>query len=180
VFLILEELEHAQARGAAIYGELQGWATGTDGYLPFYTVEPHGRVLARTIQQCLHHAGSTPREVDVIFAHGSAVPVEDTTEVYAIKAAFGERSRQIAVTAPRSAIGHMLGAAAPADVALACKAMASETIPPTANLDEPAPGLDLNFVQHRPRSAASCRRSLVISRGSGGVNVCLLVSVKSA
>jgi 3-oxoacyl-(acyl-carrier-protein) synthase len=175
VFLILEERDHAEQRGAHIYGELRGWATGSDGYLPLYTVEPHGYVLTKTMQKSLAHAALETEQIDTIFAHGAGIPVEDMTEVYAIKDTFGTRSQDIAVTAPKSAIGHMLGAAAPADVVLALRAMAEKEIPPTANLKEPAPGFDLDFVQRTPRKRAS-QHSLIVSRGLGGVNVCLVVS----
>lgn len=175
-FLILEELEHARKRGATIYGELKGWAVGTDGYIPFYTVEPHGYVLTKTMQKTLRHAALEAGNIDAIFAHGSGIPVEDMTEVYAIRDTFGDRSRQIPVTAPKSAIGHMLGAAAPADVALALRAMARQELPPTANLDQPAPGFDLNFVRGSSQKVESYRNSLVVSRGLGGVNACLVVS----
>jgi 3-oxoacyl-(acyl-carrier-protein) synthase len=175
-FLILEEREHAQKRGATIYGELNGWAVGSDGYLPLYTVEPHGYTLAKTMQNCLHNAAVDAKEIDVIFAHGAGIPVEDMTEVYAIKDTFGARSQQLPVTAPKSAIGHMLGAAAPTDVAIALQAMHKKEIPPTINLDEPAPGFDLDFVQNQSRKVASCKHSLVVSRGLGGINACLVVS----
>jgi 3-oxoacyl-(acyl-carrier-protein) synthase len=175
-FLILEERDHAQKRGATIYGELKGWAVGSDGYLPLYTVEPHGYTLAKTMQNCLQNAAVDAKEIDVIFAHGAGIPVEDMTEVYAIKDTFGTRSQQLPVTAPKSAIGHTLGAAAPTDVALALHAMQKKEIPPTINLDEPAPGFDLDFVQHQPRKVASCKQSLVVSRGLGGINACLVVS----
>ncbi|HLI71054.1 MAG TPA: beta-ketoacyl-[acyl-carrier-protein] synthase family protein [Ktedonobacteraceae bacterium] len=175
-FLILEELEHAQQRGATIYGELRGWAVGSDGYMPYYTVEPHGTILTKTMRTCLQHASLVAEDIDVIFAHGTGVPAEDVTEVYAIKEVFGKQRRQVAVTAPKSAIGHLLGAATPVDVAIAVYTMVRKEIPPTANLDEPAPGFDLDFVQHRPRKVAACHHSLVVSRGLGGVNACLVVS----
>ncbi len=175
-FLILEELEHAQQRGASIYGELNAWAVSTDGYFPYYTVEPQGRILAKTISQCLQRASLDAKDIDVIFADGSGVPVEDSTEVYAIQAAFAEHCQHIAVTAPKAAIGHMLGAAAPTDVAIALRAMARKEIPPTANLDHPAHGFDLDFIQSRSRNVATCNHSLLISRGLGGVNTCFIVS----
>jgi 3-oxoacyl-(acyl-carrier-protein) synthase len=175
-FLILEELEHAQLRGATIYGELRGYSLGSDGYIPYYTVEPHGYVLAKTMRKCLQRASLETEDIDAIFAHGAGIPVEDMTEVYAIKETFGKRSQQIPVTAPKSAIGHMLGAAAPADIAIAVRAMANKELPPTANLDQPAHGFDLDFVQHKPRKVEVCHHSFIVSRGLGGVNACLVVS----
>jgi 3-oxoacyl-(acyl-carrier-protein) synthase len=128
------------------------------------------------MRKCLQHASLETEDIDVIFAHGAAIPVEDMTEVYAIKETFGKQSQQIPVTAPKSAIGHMLGAAAPTDVAIAVRAMANKEIPPTANLDQPAPGFDLDFVQRRSRRVEACRHSLIVSRGLGGVNACLVIS----
>jgi 3-oxoacyl-(acyl-carrier-protein) synthase len=175
-FLLLESLEHAQQRDAPIYGELKGWALGSDGYLPYYTVEPHGSVLAKTMRKCLQHAELEAQDIDAIFAHGAGIPVEDMTEVYAIQETFGKYSQDIAITAPKSAIGHMLGAAAPADVAIALRAMDRKELPPTANLDEVAPGFDLDFIQHKSRRVTTCRNSVIVSRGLGGVNACLVVS----
>jgi 3-oxoacyl-(acyl-carrier-protein) synthase len=175
-FLILEELEHAKQRGASIYGELSGWAVGTDGYIPFYTVEPHGRVLAKTMGRCLQQACLDAKDIDVVFAHGSAVPVEDATEVYAIKSTFGRDSEHLPVTAPKASFGHLLGAAAATDVIIALRSMVHKEIPPTANLDYLAPGFDLDFIRSKPQEVATCNHSLVISRGLGGVNACLIVS----
>lgn len=174
-FLILEEMEHAQRRDAPIYGELEGWALGSDGYMPYYTVEPHGYVLAKTMRQCLQHASLEAEDIGAIFAHGTGVPVEDMTEVYALKETFGKRGQPPAITVPKATIGHMLGAAAPADIALALQAMAQQKLPPTPNLDEPAPGFDLDFIRHEPRNVTNCHHTMVVSRGLGGVNACLLL-----
>jgi 3-oxoacyl-(acyl-carrier-protein) synthase len=129
------------------------------------------------MRKCLQHASLEIEDINVVFAHGSGIPVEDMTEVYALKEVFGKQTQHIPVTAPKSAIGHMLGAAAPADVAIAVRAMANKEIPATANLDQPAPGFDLDFVQSKSRRVEVCRHSFVVSRGLGGVNACLVVSV---
>lgn len=179
-FLILEELEHAISRGAPLYGLVSGWAIGSDGYMPCYTVEPKGRFLARTMRKSMQHAAVQPEEIDAIFASGSAIPVEDMTEVYAVQDAFDKVSRQVPVTAPKAAIGHMLGAATPADVVLAAQALSQKVLPPTANLDRPAPGFDLNFVRTEPRQMEHARHSMVVSRGLGGVHTCMIISAPPA
>jgi 3-oxoacyl-(acyl-carrier-protein) synthase len=175
-FLILEELDHALSRGASIYGLVSGWALSNDGYMPCYTVEPKGQVLARTMRKSMDQAAVRPDEIDAIFASGSAVPVEDMTEVYAIQSAFDTMSRVVPVTAPKAAIGHMLGAATSADIVLALQALSHKLVPPTANLDRPAPGFDLNFVREAPLPLDRAQHSMVVSRGLGGVNACMIIS----
>ena len=179
-FLILEELDHALSRGASIYGLVSGWALGSDGYMPCYTVEPKGQILARTMRKSMHQAAVQPDEIDVIFASGSAIPVEDMTEVYAIQSAFGPTSREVPVTAPKAAIGHMLGAATPADILLALQTLSHRQIPPTANLDQPAPGFNLNFVREAPLPLERARHCMIVSRGLGGVNACMIISAPPA
>jgi 3-oxoacyl-(acyl-carrier-protein) synthase len=176
VFLVLESYEHARGRGANILAELTGWALNTDGYMPYYTSEPHGRTLSAAIQRSLDRAGITAAELGCVLADGSGVPREDAAEVLAIKAALGTRAGRIPVTTAKAAFGHLLGSAASADVAIAAQMMTLGLIPPVANLDQPAAGFDLDFVTAAPRTAAGLRHVLVISRGLGGVNACLVLS----
>ncbi|MBV9010843.1 MAG: beta-ketoacyl-[acyl-carrier-protein] synthase family protein [Pseudonocardiales bacterium] len=175
LFLVLERHESARRRRVEVYGEIAGWGLTTDGYMPYYTVEPTGRVLARAMRVAADQSGAAPAEVGAIFAHGSGIPVEDVTEGYAIREVFGDGADHIPVTAPKAGFGHLLGAAAPVDVALALWAMRLGRVPATVNLDRPAPGLDLDFVQGRSRSIGSWEHSLVVSRGLGGVNACLML-----
>ena len=175
VFLVLERHESARRRGVKIYGEIAGWGLSTDGYMPYYTVEPTGRVLARAMRAALARSGVEPPEVGAVFAHGSGIPVEDVTEGYAIRDVFGDGANHLPVTAPKSGFGHLLGAAVPVDVAVALQAMRLGRVPPTVNLERPAPGLDLDFVQGPPRCRKNWEHSAVISRGLGGVNACLVV-----
>lgn len=175
-FLVLEELDHALSRGASIYGLVSGWSLSSDGYMPCYTVEPKGQILARTMRKSMRQAAIQPDEIDAIFASGSAVPVEDMTEVYAIQAAFGVEGQRVPVTVPKAAIGHMLGAAASTDIVLALQTLSHKLIPPTANLDRPAPGFNLNFVRNAPLSLERAQHSMVVSRGLGGVNACMIIS----
>ncbi|MFD7700002.1 beta-ketoacyl-[acyl-carrier-protein] synthase family protein, partial [Streptomyces caelestis] len=176
VFLILERREHAERRGATILGELAGWGVSTDGYMPYYTVEPTGQVLGRAMRTAADRAGVSGEDLGAVFAHGSALPFEDVTEGYALHEAFGPAAaRRVPVTVPKSGFGHLLGAAAPADVALALRGMREETVPATVNLDRPAPGIDLDLVRGEARPAPGWEHTLVVSRGLGGVNACLVL-----
>jgi 3-oxoacyl-(acyl-carrier-protein) synthase len=175
VFLIMERRETAEARGAVIHGELAGWGVSTDGYMPYYTVEPTGQVLGRAMNTAVERAGVTAADIGAVFAHGSGIPFEDVTEGYALREAFGPDADRLPVTVPKSGFGHLLGAAAPADAALALSAMRDGLIPPTPNLDRPAPGIELDLVRGAARATAEWRHTLVVSRGLGGVNACLLL-----
>ncbi|WP_210574357.1 beta-ketoacyl synthase [Streptomyces sp. GESEQ-4] len=175
VFLVMERREHAERRGARILGELAGWGVSTDGYMPYYTVEPTGQVLGRAMRTAAERAGISGGDLGAVFAHGSGIPFEDVTEGYGLKEAFGQSAAHVPVTAPKSGFGHLLGAAAPADVALALRAMAAGSVPPTVNLDRQAPGIELDIVRGEARPAPQWEHTLVVSRGLGGVNACLLL-----
>ncbi|RFU84711.1 beta-ketoacyl-[acyl-carrier-protein] synthase family protein [Streptomyces triticagri] len=175
VFLIMERRETAEARGAAVLGELAGWGVSSDGYMPYYTVEPTGQVLARAMSAAVARAGITGDELGAVFAHGSAVPFEDVTEGYALAEAFGTTTDALPVTAPKAGFGHLLGAAAPADAVLALAAMRAGLVPPTPGLTRPAPGIDLDLVRGTAREVVDWQHTLVVSRGLGGVNACLLL-----
>lgn len=177
VFLVLESAEHARARNAQVLAEMTGWAVTTDGYMPYYTSEPHGQTMSKAITRSLEQAGITADELSCVLADGSAVPREDASEVLALKAALGGSVGQVPVTAVKAAYGHLLGAATPADAAIAVKILAHGVIPPVANLNRPAPGFNLDFVVGTPRTAADpLRHVLIVSRGLGGVNACLVLS----
>ncbi|MEV4335021.1 beta-ketoacyl-[acyl-carrier-protein] synthase family protein [Streptomyces sp. NPDC049597] len=175
VFLIMERRETAEARGATVLGELAGWGVSTDGYMPYYTVEPTGQVLGRAMTAAVEQAGVTVADLGAVFAHGAGVPFEDVTEGYALHEAFGTAADGLPVTAPKAGFGHLLGAAAPADAVIALNSMREGLIPPTPNLDRPAPGIDLDFVRGGARPAKGMGHTLVVSRGLGGVNACLLL-----
>jgi 3-oxoacyl-(acyl-carrier-protein) synthase len=175
VFVILESAEHADARGAPIRGELAGWAINTDGYSPCYTVEPHGQTLSRAMSQSLEHAGVPVEDLGCVFADGSGVPREDAAEVAAIRATLGRHARSIPVTTVKPVTGHLMGAAAPADVAVALSALAEGRVPPVANLEASAPGFDLGFVRDAASEHPDLNTVLVVSRGLGGVNACLVL-----
>jgi 3-oxoacyl-(acyl-carrier-protein) synthase len=173
VFLVLEDLEHARRRAAPVLGELLAEALSTDGYQPYYTCEPHGETLARTITAALDRAGCRPDELGCVLADGSAVPREDAAEVAALRSALGANRDAVPVTAVKPAVGHLLGAAAVADFATAFEVLAHGLIPPVANLDAAAPGFDLDLVVGTPRPLPRTGPALVVSRGLGGVNACV-------
>jgi 3-oxoacyl-(acyl-carrier-protein) synthase len=175
VFLVMESEEHARGRRAEILGELSGWAQNTDGYMPYYTSEPHGRTMSLAMTKSLRRAGITVADLGSVIADGSAVPREDAAEVLALKTALGGSARRIPITTAKAAYGHLMGSAAPADVAVALRMITHGVVPPVANLDRPAPGFDLDFVRADPREA-DLTHVLVVARGLGGVNACLVIS----
>jgi 3-oxoacyl-(acyl-carrier-protein) synthase len=175
VFLVLEDLEHARRRGVPVLGELLAATLSTDGYQPYYTVEPRGETLARTIGSAVERAQCAPAELSCVLADGSAVPREDAAEVAALRSALGADRDAVPVTAVKPAVGHLLGAAGVADVATAVDVLAHGLIPPVANLETPAPGFDLDLVVGTARARPRPGPVLVVSRGLGGVNACLVV-----
>ncbi|MDT5035891.1 MAG: 3-oxoacyl-[acyl-carrier-protein] synthase [Micromonosporaceae bacterium] len=177
VFVVLERRDHAVSRGAEVLGELAGWALNTDGYMPYYTSEPHGGTLSRAITTALQRAGVSPTELGCVFADGSGVPREDSSEVLALSAALNGAAAGTPVTAAKPAVGHLMGAATAVDVAVALRALRTGTVPPIANLDTPAPGFDLDFVSGEPRVVDGGLRSVAtVARGMGGVNACLVLT----
>jgi 3-oxoacyl-(acyl-carrier-protein) synthase len=176
VFLVLERWDHAVARGGRILGELAGWAVNTDGYMPYYTNEPHGGTLARAVTTALNRAGVNAAELGCVYADGSGVPREDSAEVLALSAALRPAGGGVPVTTAKPVIGHLMGAGAAADLAVALRTLATGTVPPIANLDTPAPGFDLDFVSGTPRQTTAIRSVAQVARGLGGVNACLVLT----
>jgi 3-oxoacyl-(acyl-carrier-protein) synthase len=174
-FLILEGLDHARARGAAVRACLSGWAVKTDGYMPYYSCEPYGQTLSAAMLASVRKAGIGPSDLGCVIADGSAVPREDSSEVAALTAALGRSRYDVPVTAAKSAVSHLLGAATATDVLVAIGVLEHGIVPPITNLDSPAPGFDLDFVMSAPREARA-EHALVVSRGLGGVNACLTLT----
>ncbi|MBI3898403.1 MAG: beta-ketoacyl-[acyl-carrier-protein] synthase family protein [Gammaproteobacteria bacterium] len=174
-FLVLEEREHALKRGAPIYGEISGWAVGTEGYRRHATTKQDGTVLAKAIRRSLSMAELAVKELAAIYAEGSAIPADDEIEVLAIRNVLSEQHSDVPITVPKASIGHLLGASTPTDIAIALKAMAHHEVPPIANLDHPLADTDLDFVQQR-RMDVKGTASLMISRGMGGVNACMVIN----
>lgn len=171
--LVLESLEHAQARGARIYAEVAGHASSADAY-HIAAPDPEGRGPIRAMRWALQDAGLPPEAVDYINAHGSSTPLNDVIETRAIKTLFGEHAYKLAVSSTKSMIGHPMGAAGALE-ALACiLAIARGWLPPTINLEQPDPECDLDYVPNQARPA-EVKVALSNSFGLGGQNACLVL-----
>jgi 3-oxoacyl-[acyl-carrier-protein] synthase II len=165
---VVETLEHAQKRGARIYAELVGGAITSDAY-HITAPDPTGVSASRAITKAIDRSGLRPEDVDLVVAHGTGTPLNDEAETVAIKRALGEHAYRIAVTGPKSMVGHQLGAAGAVSALAAILAMDTGVIPPTINLDTPDPDCDLDYVPLVARKAES-RVALVNGFGFGGQN----------
>ncbi len=166
--LMLEELEHAKARGAKIYAELAGSAMNSDAY-HMTSPSPGGEGAADCMRLALEDAGLNPDDVDYINAHGTSTPAGDVAETMAVKAAFGDHARKLAVSSTKSMTGHMLGAAGGAEALFTVLALHDQVMPPTINLDNPDEECDLDYVAHTAREA-KIDVALSNSFGFGGTN----------
>lgn len=171
--LVLESLEHAQARGARIYAEVAGHASSADAY-HIAAPDPSGNGPVRAMRWAMEDAELAFEAVDYINAHGSSTPINDPTETKAIKTLFGEHAYKLAVSSTKSMIGHPMGAAGALE-ALACiMAIYKGIIPPTINLVEPDPECDLDYVPNVARHM-DVNVTLSNSFGLGGQNACLVL-----
>ena len=150
--LVLEELEHAKARGARIYAEVTGYATSADAY-HITAPAPGGTGAARCLRWVLRDAGLDPSDVDYLNAHGTSTPANDLNETLAIKSVFGGKDQAPPVSSTKSMTGHTLGAAGGIEAIAAVQAVASGVLPPTRNLHDPDPELDLDYVPNEAREA---------------------------
>ncbi|MEO7218092.1 MAG: beta-ketoacyl-ACP synthase II [Gemmatimonadaceae bacterium] len=171
--VILEELEHAKARGATIYGEIVGYGATGDAY-HLTAPAPDGEGAQRAMKRALRDGGLNPADVQYINAHGTSTPANDLNETRAIKAVFGEYAKSINVSSTKSATGHMLGAAGAVEFVVCTLVVREGIIPPTINYEHPDPELDLNFT---PNVAVKRDVSAAISNsfGFGGHNACLAI-----
>jgi len=172
--LILEELEHARARGARIYCEVSGYSATADAN-HITAPAPGGEGAVRCMLQCVADAELAPDQVDYINAHGTSTPINDPLETTAIKTAFGDHARKLAVSSTKSMTGHLLGAAGAIEAIALAKAIENQTAPPTINLENPDPACDLDYVANGPREM-KIDHALSNSLGFGGTNACILFS----
>jgi len=169
--LILENLEHAKKRGARIYAEMIGYGMSGDAY---DMVEPDPDGASRCMNRALRDAGIAPEEVDYINAHGTSTPIGDKSETIAIKKSFGEHAYKLAVSSTKSMTGHLLGAAGGVEAVILALTLHHGVIPPTINLDNQDPELDLDYVPNASRKA-DVRTALSNSFGFGGHNATIIM-----
>jgi 3-oxoacyl-[acyl-carrier-protein] synthase II len=161
--VVIESLAHALARGATPLAEVLGGALTADAF-HISAPEPTGRGQSRAMTNALRNSGVAPDEIDYIVAHGTATPLNDVTETRAIKAAYGAHAKKVAISSPKSMIGHLVGAAGIASALAAIGAIRDQVIPPTANLRTPDPECDLDYV---PLTARKAKVETVAVHGFG-------------
>lgn len=171
--VVLEELEHARQRGAAILAEVVGYGMSGDAF--HMTAPPEdGSGAIRVMRATLQDAGVPPEEVDYINAHGTSTPPNDRIETKAIKAVFGKHGGKLAVSSTKSMTGHLLGAAGGLEGGIVALALREQIIPPTINLEYPDPDCDLDYVPNQARRR-EIRYAMSNSFGFGGTNACILL-----
>ncbi len=172
--LILEELEHAKARGAKIYAELTGYGATADAN-HITAPSPGGEGAVRCMQMAMRSAGIAREDVQYINAHGTSTPLNDPLETLAVKNAFGDHAKKLAMSSTKSMTGHLLGAAGAVEAVASAKAIREQVAPPTANLNNPDPECDLDYVPNEPREM-KIDNVVSNSLGFGGTNATLCFS----
>ena len=171
--LMLEEYEHAKARGAKIYAEVVGYGATCDAY-HMTAPAPNGEGGARAMAQALADGGVAPEQVGYINAHGTSTPLNDSGETAAIKAVFGDHAGKLAVSSTKSMTGHMLGAAGAVEAIFTALTLKEGWLPATINYQVPDPACDLDYVPNVGRQA-QVEYALSNSLGFGGHNACVLL-----
>jgi 3-oxoacyl-[acyl-carrier-protein] synthase II len=172
--VVVEELEHAKARGAKIYCELTGYGLSADAY--HMTAPPEtGEGAARAMQIALDHARTRPEQVDYVNAHATSTGLGDIAETRALKTVFGEYAKTVSISATKSMTGHLLGGAGAVEMAACALAIRDSVIPPTINLENPDPGCDLDYT---PNVAKEKKIHVAVNNsfGFGGHNATLVVA----
>lgn len=169
--LVLESLEHALKRGAAIYGEVIGYGMSGDAH---HMTDPDPDGAARCMSKAMKDAGIDPSEVDYINAHGTSTPIGDKSETQAIKIALGDHAYHVAVSSTKSMTGHLLGAAGGVEAVICGLAIKHGMIPPTINIDNQDPECDLDYVPNVPRQA-DLKVVMSNSFGFGGHNATIVL-----
>ncbi len=172
--LVIEELEHAKARGAHIYAEIVGYGHTSDAYHVTAPLET-GEGAAKAITYALEDAELTPADLDYINAHGTSTPLNDKSETLALKVALGEQAYEVPISSTKSVTGHLMGAAGSVEAVFTIKAINEGFIPPTVNLDNPDPECDLNYTPH-VGVAKNIDIAMSNSFGFGGHNAVLIFS----
>lgn len=171
--VVLEELEHAKARGAHIHCELAGFGNSADAH-HLTAPSPNGEGAVRCMTMALNNSGMTPEDITYVNAHGTSTPQGDIAETQAVKTIFGERARKLAVSSTKGSTGHMLGAAGAAELIVCAKAIEHNIVPPTINIQNQDPACDLDYVPDQPREM-KVEAALNNSFGFGGHNATTLI-----
>jgi len=174
--VVLEELEHAKARGATIYAELRGYGVSSDAN-HITEPDPSGENPARAMTMAFKDAGIDPSEIGYINAHGTSTPLGDASETRVIKLAVGEENAaRIPVSSTKGSTGHCLGAAGAVEAIFTSMAVYDRKLPPTINYEQPDPECDLDYIPNESRDAPDLRIGVSNSFGFGGHNACIVVS----
>ncbi|NOZ48591.1 MAG: beta-ketoacyl-ACP synthase II [Chloroflexi bacterium] len=171
---VLEELEHARARGATIYAEILGHSASADAY-HVAAPEPHGLGAQRAMRWALQDADIQPGDVDYINSHGTSTILNDKTETYAIKQVFGAHAYKLAINSTKSMIGHSFGGAGAIEALVVTMSVKEDRLHPTINYENPDPDCDLDYVPNVSREQP-VNIALSNSFGLGGQNACLVVA----
>jgi 3-oxoacyl-[acyl-carrier-protein] synthase II len=171
--LLLEELEHAKARGAVIYGEVAGYGSTADAFRLTDTHE-EGRGAIACMREALADAGVAPEDVDYINAHGTSTSVNDSVETLAIKRTFGDSAYKVPISSTKSMMGHLIAAAGSVEAIVCLLAIRDGVMPPTVNLDNPDSDCDLDYIPHVAREKG-VEVALTNSFGFGGQNISLII-----
>jgi 3-oxoacyl-[acyl-carrier-protein] synthase II len=172
--LVLEEMEHAKARGARIYAELAGYGNTADAH-HLTAPSPGGEGASRCMKMALRNAGLNTTDISYINAHGTSTPQGDIAETEAIKSVFGDHAKRLVVSSTKGATGHMLGAAGAVEMIACVKAIQTNTVPPTINLENQDPACDLDYVANTARSTP-VNAIVNNSFGFGGHNASLIAT----
>ena len=170
--VVLEEYEHAKARGAKVYAELIGYGLSGDAY-HVTAPPPDGNGGFRSMRAAMRHAQKNPEDIDYINAHGTSTPLGDEIELGAVKRLFGEAAYKLSMSSTKSAIGHLLGAAGSVEAIFSILAVRDGVVPPTLNLDNPSEGCDIDLVPKQAKQR-KVRTALSNSFGFGGTNASLI------
>ena len=170
--VVLEELDHARARGAKIYAEIIGYGLSGDAY-HITAPAPNGQGGFRAMRNALRDAKLDVGDIDYINAHGTSTPLGDEIELGAVKRLFGPAAYQLSMSSTKSAIGHLLGAAGSVEAIFSILAMNSGVVPPTLNLENPSEGCDIDLVPLKAKER-KVRFAMSNSFGFGGTNACLI------
>jgi 3-oxoacyl-[acyl-carrier-protein] synthase II len=171
--LVLEELEHAQKRGAFIWGEVVGYGCTCDAH---HITAPHPEGIGgtRSMKNAIDDAGIKPEEIGYVNAHGTSTPLNDVAETKVIKAVFGEYAYKLAVSSTKSMTGHLLGAAGAIEAIITAMSLKESFLPPTINLQNPDPECDLDYVANKGRYA-DIKYALSNALGFGGHNAAIVL-----